>query len=788
MSRLFSGTLFLSALLLFCVQPMIAKMILPLLGGSPAVWNTCMVFFQAALLGGYLYAHGLTTFVPGRAQSVVHVLLLCVPFLALPIGISATLADTVPQQDDPVGWLLGVLLVVVGLPFFVVASSAPLLQKWFAGSGHPSATDPYFLYAASNLGSMAALLGYPIFLEPYLPLAAQSLAWTAGYGLLLILTVCCALAVWRTRSEPDAANREGEASFNREGEAPAEPTGIATEAAAPRWRKKSADAQELPPSVEKSEAVTLGRRCRWVALAAVPSALMLAVTTYITTDLAAVPLLWLMPLAVYLLSFILVFAQRQLIPHAVMLHALPIATLVVIFAFLNDVALMTWFLVPLHWLVLFIGAMACHGELARDRPAPRYLTEFYLWLSVGGVVGGLAAALAAPLMFQGGILEYPLALIVACLLRPGLSLWQSTSVQRWLDLLTPLGVLTLTLAAALVIRRHSPPVRMEITIALAALIFVCFMQQERPIRFAMSVLAMFLGYAAANPSESRVLFVERNFFGIVRVQDEPERPFRQLLHGSTLHGVQQLTANGQPDPQPTALSYYFPSGPMGQIFNEVYNPRAGKSVPARVAITGLGVGGLCAYAQPGQDWTYYEIDPAVVRVANDPRFFTYLSAARQKGCAVNVLLGDARLRLREADAHGYGLIVQDAFSSDSVPAHLMSREALRLYLSKLAPEGLLVFNISNRYLDLKPVLGNLAADADPPLVGFSRQEQTLGVDVLQEDIDLGKTGSHWVVMARKPEYLGSIATDGRWTKLEGQPGARVWTDDYSNLLSVLKWR
>ncbi|MBL8793409.1 MAG: fused MFS/spermidine synthase [Planctomycetia bacterium] len=782
MSRLFSVTLFASALLLFCVQPMIAKMILPLLGGSPAVWNTCMVFFQAALLGGYLYAHGLTTYVPGRSQQVVHVLLLCLPFLVLPIGITAAWADTVPQQDDPVSWLLKLLLLVVGLPFFVVASSAPLLQKWFAGSGHPDAADPYFLYAASNLGSMAALLGYPVLLEPYLPLAAQSLGWTAGYAVLVALTAACAAAIWRARPELAVATPEGAvmtAAAPEEASTPAE--------AAPRWKKKTAEtaaADEGTPPPERSETVTFGRRCRWIALAAVPSTLMLAVTAYITTDLAAVPLLWLMPLAVYLLSFILVFAQRQWIPHAVMVSSLPIATLVVVFAFLTGVALAGWFLVPLHWLVLFIASMVCHGELARDRPSPRYLTEFYLWMSFGGVVGGLLAALVAPLVFRIGILEYPLALIAACLLRPGPSLWQSPSVQRWLDLLTPLGVLTVTLAAALFVGRKAPPSSLEVSLALAILIFLCFMQQERPIRFAMSVLALFLGFTAANPTESRLLFVERNFFGVVRVHDEPGRPFRQLLHGSTMHGVQQLTADGQPDPQPTALSYYFPSGPMGQIFNDVYNPRAGKSVPAKVGVTGLGVGGLAAYGQPGQHWTYYEIDPAVARVANDPRFFTYLTAARQKNCPVDVLLGDARLRLREAAPHGYGLIVQDAFSSDSVPAHLMSREALQLYLSKLAPEGILVFNISNRYLDLKPVLANLAADADPPLVCYSRDDVT----ITQEELDLGKTGSMWVVMARKPEYLGPIPNDERWKKLEGQPGARVWTDDYSNLLSVLKWR
>jgi hypothetical protein len=785
MQSLFAGTLFLSAALLFSIELMIPKMVLPLLGGSPAVWNTCMVFFQAALLGGYLYAHLLTKWLKPGGQFLVHAVLLGAPFLILPVTIaSAGVFQLVgqPYESDPAFWLLRLLVVTVGLPFFMVASTATLLQKWFASTCDPAAGDPYFLYAASNFGSMVGLFGYLLLGEPFLRLSEQSGLWTAGYGLLVGLIAACALAAWRGRRVTEVLEQANDLaetpladSSGKEAIQPAElVSGVATVPTA----KNAA----ISPSYEKTNDVyplTVGRRLRWVALAFVPSSLMLAITTYITTDVAAIPLLWVMPLAIYLLSFILVFARRQLVPVEWMQRALPFATLAVVFLFLVQFGLYRWYLVVLHWGVLFVAAMSCHGQLAKDRPPTRYLTEFYLWLSLGGVLGGMFTALAAPLLFQGGVLEYPLVLALACWLRPGPGLRNSPSLRRWLDLLTPLGMVALSLALVMALKQYMDPPRLDIiSLVLGVLSAICVLCIERPTRFALTIAAMFLAVSVANIKGGHTILVERNFFGVIRVQDESTGTFRYLSHGSTMHGLQRLN-KGQPDPECEPLSYFTRSGPIGQVFG-VFQERSGSQsgLSSRVCITGLGVGALASYARPKEDWTFYEIDPAMQKVAEDPRYFSFLANCRTR---YQIVLGDARLRLKESPEHGYGLMVLDAFSSDSVPTHLLTQEALALYQTKLAPGGMLAFNVSNRYLDLKSVLADLARAADPPLVCFTRD------DIATEDEkEAGKASSQWLVMGQRAEDLGALAHDGRWKRLEGRPGTRIWTDDFSNILEVLR--
>jgi hypothetical protein len=757
MQWLFAGTLFLSAALLFSIELMIPKIVLPLLGGSPAVWNTCMVFFQAALLGGYLYAHLLTKWLRPGGQIAVHVVMLALPFLFLPVPVtSAEVLQLIgqPYEAEPKFWLLRLLAVTVGLPFFVVASTATLLQKWFASTRDPAAGDPYFLYAASNFGSMVGLFGYLALLEPLLLLSQQNLLWTIGYGFLVAAITLCAIATW-VRQRPKELN-----------EAPQPVTD--------------------DPVVLQEKPVTLGRRLHWLALAFVPSSLMLAITMYITTDVAAIPLLWVMPLAIYLLSFILVFARRQIVPLGSMQRALPFVTLAVVFLFLARVGLFSWHLVLFHWAVLFVAAMSCHGQLAQDRPPTRYLTEFYLWLSLGGVLGGMFTALAAPLLFQGGVLEYPLMLVAASWLRPGPGLRDSPSLRRWLDLLMPLAMVALAIALVVGLKQYDPQPKMDlISLVLGILAALCVLCIERPTRFALTIGAMCLAVSAADIRGGHTLHVERNFFGVIRVQDETQRPFRHLAHGSTLHGLQRLK-DGRPDPECEPLSYFTRSGPIGQVF-EVFQEQsaaeAGKArLPRRVCITGLGVGALASYAQPGEEWTFYEIDPAMQRVAEDERYFTYLATCRKTRSDYQIVLGDARLRLKEAPDHGYGLMVLDAFSSDSVPTHLLTQEALALYQSKLAPGGMLAFNVSNRYLDLKPVLANLAAAADPPLICYSRDDY----DLTPEEQEAGKSKSQWLVLAPNDEAVGKLTGDERWQRLEGQRGARLWTDDYSNIFQVLR--
>lgn len=751
LTLLFSTTLFVSAGLLFCVQPLIAKMILPLLGGVPAVWNTCMVFFQAELLVGYLYAYFVTRWLGARGQTCLHLLLLALPLLVLPISLPRDLVDAGPGDVEPVFWQLRLLLLTTGLPFFVVATSAPLLQKWFAGTGTVSGRDPYFLYAASNLGSMVALLAYPFVLETSFDQEDQAHLWHAGYGLLFALTAGCAIAVWR----------------------------------APPVTKSHFDSLPSLPS----DSPSVARRLRWVALTLVPSSALLGVTTFITTDLASIPLLWVMPLALYLLSFILVFARRPLIPHGQMLRLFPVTVLLGAIVLLDTVILSVAQLISFTWIILFVVAMVCHGELAADRPTSRYLTEFYLWMSLGGVLGGAMNALLAPVVFRTGIVEYPLALVLACLLLPARDHRDGIRL-RVLDLLLPVGVATLTWTLITILRAISDePTLLGTTVMFVILTVVCYSFTDRPLRFGLAVGAMMLTVNQMPLRGGRTLFAERNFFGVVRVQDESDGRFRGLVHGNTVHGRQRLTPDGRPEPNAEPLSYYHPTGPAGEIFS-LYNRRAAPDyrpkphepspLPARVAVAGLGIGTLAAYAKPGQDWTFYEIDPTVILVAKDPKFFTYLTDSRAS--AIRIRLGDARLQLKNAEEK-YGLIVLDAFSSDSIPVHLLSLQALDLYLSKLAPGGILAFHISNRYLELEPLLGDLAG-ARPPLVCYCWTDTA----ITPEEDAKGKGASQWVVMARAPADLGNIPHEKRWERIEPRPDARVWTDGFSDVLRVVRWR
>jgi hypothetical protein len=698
----FALTLFLSAFLLFLVQPMVAKMVLPALGGSPAVWNTCMVFFQAALLAGYAYAHAAPAWLGSRRQKLLHLALLAVPAVALPIGI----ADWVPPEgDNPVGWLLLLLTVAVGLPFFVVATIAPTLQKWLADSGHPAGQDPYFLYAASNLGSLLALAAYPVLVEPRFRLAQQSAVWTAGDVFLGELVTLCAFLTWRsTPLNPPHSSVGPERS--------ADPL-------APRDRP-------------------LAPRLSWLAWAFVPSSMMLGVTAYVTTDLAAVPLLWVIPLGLYLLSFIVAFSRLPVVVHRVSVVLLPAAVLALVIVRPGaDVPLSRQ--IGLHLAAFFVTALVCHGELARSRPAAGRLTEFYLWVSVGGVLGGLFSALVAPAIFNR-LVEYPLVIVAACLLVPGLR----RMVYR------P--------QAGSVAAGPPPPEWLRVASPAAWVLF--------------GVVAggfIYQRYYGLDPA--LVVRRERNFFGIIRVGTDDRHEYHFLTHGSTLHGVQSLdpTRRGEP------MGYYHREGPVGQVFEVFSGPAAKK----RVGVVGLGAGTLACYAEPGQEWTFYEIDPAVENVARDRRCFTYLSECESRGVDVRVVLGDARLKLKEAPG-GYGLLVLDAFSSDSIPMHLVTREALRLYVRKLAPEGVLAFHISNKYLRLPPVLADLAHDA-----GLEYRYQVLRAS--REEFDRGVSGSQWVVMARRAADLGPIWRDERWRPAQVGPGRPVWTDDYSNLLGVFQW-
>lgn len=765
---LYALTLFTGATLLFVMQPMVGKMILPLLGGTPAVWSTCMVFFQAALLGGYAYAHALTSRLRPSRQVLVHVVALALPFAVLPLAVNPRLLRG--GEANPILDVLTLLSLSVGLPFLVVSATAPLLQKWFTHTEHPAARDPYFLYAASNLGSMLALLGYPTLVEPRLHLQgsswlSQTALWSVGYGLLAVLTALCALTLWL---KPAAA-----------------PAPVA------------AEAEAAPAPVE--ERPRWARRLYWIVLAFVPSSLLLGVTTYITTDLAAVPLLWVLPLAIYLLTFILAFGRwPRLLHHLVVALALPV-TLLVIFLMVSALPERIWVIVLWHFGLLFVLALACHGALARDRPGPRHLTEFYLLISVGGVLGGLFNALVAPLVFSS-LIEYPLMMVLACVL---LAAPRSAALGLGGGARRALLAVAAAAALALVLYSESATLRvdfafLERVLDLSAdrvsdwldpaerlvnklLIYgpplaVAWLLRRRPLHLGLALASVLLISGFVDARNSDQIRQSRSFFGVLRIsRDRDPKGYTELRHGTTLHGRQSLEPSRRAEP----LSYYQRKGPIGQLFAEL-DRRPGSR---HMAVVGLGTGTLAAYARPGDRVTFYEIDRLVRDIAFDPAYFTYATDARDRAVTVRLELGDARIRMeavrRDRPEERYDVILVDAFSSDAIPVHLLTREALRLYFDLLGPRGILALHISNRYLRLEPVVAALAEEGH-----YARMLQDGGTDDIR-----GAVEASWAILARRTEDFGELASDSRWTqtRLDVEPAVSAWTDDFHNLLSIFKW-
>ncbi len=753
---LFAATLSLSAALLFTIEPLLGKLLLPALGGSPAVWSGCMAFFQALLLGGYLYAHLVATRLGPRSQVVVHALVLLLPALVLPVALSPAAIAAVPRDHDPTGWLLRELAVTAGLPFFVASTTGPLVQRWFSRSAHPAARDPYFLYGASNLGSLAGLLAYPLLIERRLSAGAQGRAWSVAYAALALLTMLCGATVWRARA--DAAAPSGDAAPADTAPSDAPPAGAAA-------------AEAASPAAPAS-------RWRWLALSLVPSSWLLGVTHAVSIDVAAVPLLWVVPLAIYLLTFVVAFARRPLVPEGIPRRALPLAVLAVLFAMALGVTQPLWVLTAVHLLAFLAGSLACHAELARTRPPAARLTDFSLGGGGGGGGGGLvtgcsgrgACPALGPIEYPLTIplhrlerIEYPLAMIAACLLVPAAAgaparLWRVSVVAR--------VVLVATAIAALASLRSSGGRAGQASLALGfgLLALVSYSFRERPRLFAAGAAAM-LG-AMALVTGTPPARMERSFYGLLRVGTNAG--MHRLLHGTTLHGIQLTDPAMRGEP----LTYYHRLGPVPQVFDAFEASEA----PRTVGLVGLGAGSLAAYSRPGQSWSIYEIDPAVVRVARDPRYFTFLQELEARGEA-RYILGDARLRLADAADGAFGLLVLDAFSSDAVPVHLMTREALALYVDKIAEHGLVAFHVSSRYMDLEPVLAALAADHAPPLAARIREDFFAAFPA---------SPSTWVLMARDESDLGPVTMDGRWRTLAGERSGRPWTDDFSDVVGALR--
>lgn len=737
---LFSSTLFLSAALLFSVQPMVSRMLLPLLGGTPAVWNTSTVFFQALLLGGYGYAHIVSSRFGAKWQIAVHSVLLVAAGLTLPLTISENGLLARGVESDPTLWLLGALAFSVGLPFFVLATTAPFLQRCFSRTAHRWAADPYFLYAASNLGSLMALLGYPLWLESEFRLSEQSSIWAFGYGCFGVAVLSCLVAGWVGRSAerfPSAPVSSG---------------------------------AERGDQDEQSQSAVWTARLRWLFFAFVPSSLLLGVTTYLTTDIASIALLWVVPLALYLVTYIIAFGSSNCRLESQVARALPAGAVALIFLLVSEATQPGWLLILVHLLFFFIASLACHMRLARERPASHRLTEFYFWISAGGVLGGAFNALAAPHLFDR-VLEYPIVILLACLVRRGGGA-SDRMADRVRDWVWPAGLGAGTVLLIWLLSGNEwlgPQLRIGLIFGIP--IIASYLFVERPVRFALGLAAILAASGFYLGTHGRTLHVERNFFGVLRVTLDPSGESRRLIHGNTIHGQQYVDSKRQGEP----LSYYHRAGPLGDIFRAFGDRPAG----ARIAVVGLGTGSILTYARSHEQWTYYEINPAVCDIAWNTNFFTFVRQSAPE--ALNVVIGDARFRLREAADSAYDLIVLDAFSSDAIPVHLITREAIELYLRKLADGGLLVFHISNRWLDLEPVLGDLARGAS--LVCHAHEEMTIS----EWEQRAGKVESHWVVMARRREDLGALVKDCRWLPVNPRAEPEIWSDDFCNLLEAIRW-
>ncbi len=733
----YAVALMLSAALLFSVQPMVARMGLPVLGGTPSVWNTCMVFFQAAVLAGYTLAHLLATRCRHRTQVLTFVTLVVIGFFSLPIQLVP--ADIQPS-GSPAGWLLIRLLVEAGLPALVLATASPLLQRWF---NRVDGQDPYFLYAASNVGSLGALIAYPAWIEPALSLDAQASTWRTAY----LAWGCLILALHLIQPRPSPKGN---------------PTGTAPETS-----------PEPPPNPD--------RWLAWIGLGAIPASLLQGCTLFLTTDLASIPLLWVIPLALYLVTFILAFDVRTRTPVHLARLALPYLAVGLLFAILTRATQPVLLLIGLHLGFLFAAGLVCHGRLVELRPAAAHLTRFYLALSLGGVLGGAFNALLAPHLFNS-IAEYPIAIALACaaLIRrqslsnpsqkpiPTSTGW--TSWRRDLFLSALLGGVTLGLGLLLELLLPGQD-RLRDNLLFGLVAVACWTGLDQPRRLALSLLAAFTVGIGLQSRWANDQFAERNFFGVTRVTRDPAGLFQQLVHGNTFHGRQYRDPARRQEP----LTYYHRLGPVGTIF-DAFRLRTLDRPGTRLGMIGLGVGSLAAYARPGDALTFFEIDPAVIRVARDPGWFTFL-----QDCPAGmprIVEGDARLRLADEPEASFDLLVLDAFSSDAIPMHLLTREALNLYRSRLRPDGWLVVHLSNRYLSLGPVVGALARDAGMACRGHEDDDASAP----------GQEASHWMVLARDETALGTLARTAPWNVPEIPAGTPVWTDQRSAIWPVFQWR
>ncbi len=719
---LFVATILTGSFLLFLVQPLVARMALPRLGGAPAVWSSAMVVYQALLLGGYAYAHALGRLRP-RVQAGVHLAILGVAALWLPIGLMAV---DLPADAEPTLWVPWLLGLSIGPLFFAVSAQAPLIQRWFALA--QAGRNPYALYAASNLGSFAGLIGYPLLVEPAMTLHGQSLLWSAGYGVLALLVLACATRL------PNAA--KGEA--------------VVATSPSPGWR----------------------RIALWVALAAVPSGLVTATSTYITTDIIAMPLLWVLPLGLYLASFIIAFATRRGMADTLTRIA-PVTLLLFGGVIMGSYPERAYANVVVALLLLFMVSVALHTAMYRARPAVDRLTGFYLWMAVGGALGGVFAGILAPVLFDWTY-EYPLLILAAGALIPQQYLLPTIRDLWWRHSRVMLIALAVAIGLLLDLRLVGPADwfgeerQGPIFLIIAALGFLAIGARAGFVLLLAGALVLFGGYRALSLSIERDARM-RSYFGVYTVRDGPG--YRELDHGSTVHGIQ---LRGSIARERTPTTYYAPYSGVGRAMRAapmLYGPAA------RIGVVGLGTGTLACYAQAGQSWRFYEIDPVIVRIARDTGQFSYLRLCQPHPV---IRVGDARLRLSAEASASLDLLALDAFSSDAVPAHLLTREAFATYARVLSRRGLMLVHISNRFVDLEPLVA--AAARDGGWVAAKLHYVPTELDRRDE-----ATASVWLALSRDPAVLKTLEKQGGdWTPAVAPPGLVAWTDDYSSILPFIR--
>lgn len=701
-------TLFFSAFLLFLIQPIIPKKLLPIMGGTTELWNTCILFYQIVLLAGYAYTHFASRLLTPRRHGILHLALMIGAVAFLPLTLNLNTQST--PTEEPIKWVLTTLALTVGPLFFLLSTTAPLVQRWFFATSSHKTNTPYHLYAFSNAGSMAALFGYVLIIEPGLTYTHQTEWWSLGYWFFIFIVGIVALNVIVRNPHSEPAEKDSSATSE--------------------------------PSAQD--------RLWWILLAFVPSSLMLGVTSYITSNLATVPLLWVLPLAAYLLTFILTFWKRQLHAGRVLFSLQKTLFILVTLDYLTNHVVIGLIgaksLILLQLATFSINAFMCHNELSQRRPHAKHLTEFFFFIAVGGALGGVFNALIAPAIFST-IIEYPIVLAIAYFV---IHYDSRQPISGYgVDILTS-AVFGFTVFLANTYVFNSNSLALRSGFLLYAVVFF-FVARKRYLTIALCGALICIGgdYSSAS-------YVKRSYFGTYKVSVSSNPNKTELMNGKISHGRQYHSPELRAEPQ----LYYSKDEPFGIVYSAITKRRAIHSV----GVVGLGAGTMATYAEAGQRWVFYEIDPIVIEIASNPAYFTYLSDS--KG-TVEIKAGDGRLLLANAPEDFFDIIVIDAFSSDSIPIHLLTKEAFDMFLSKLTDRGVILYHISNAYLDLSRPLRELAAKE--------------GKDSLY-----CRVSSQWFVIMKNSEDFKALGELPICKEIEAREGFRLWSDDYSSIIGALK--